>query len=293
MRISTSQQFDTFSANIAVAAQQMFEAQQRVSTGRRLNQLSDDPVGASSALTMRSLRTGLSQYSSNLHAAKGMLGYSDTAMGETTNLLNRAYQLALAGANSATDQAGRAGMASEIAGIQSRLVDLANSKGPNGQYLFGGQKNAAPPYAVNAGALTYSGDTNDVVVEVGPLDTMAATTQASTIFTDAYAQLENLKNNLASGNVGAIGGLSVADMQSSLQAVSLARGTIGGKLRTVDEFTSQNDRRSNDLTVGISDVEDADIAESVVKYQAAKTAYDAALNVASQGFGLSLLNFMK
>src|SRR4051812_38051448 len=136
MRISTGYQFDTYSNDIRATQERMFQYQQQVSTGKQLNQPSDDPLGTSRVLSMRALRTGIGQYQANLSTAKGNLGYSESALSDANGVMQRAYQLAVSGASSSMDQTGRNGMAAEITSLQKRLVDLANSRGPNGAFLF-------------------------------------------------------------------------------------------------------------------------------------------------------------
>jgi flagellar hook-associated protein 3 FlgL len=293
MRISTGYQFDSYANDIRVTQERMFRFEQQVSSGKQLNRPSDDPVGAARSLTMRSLRTGIQQYQSNLETAKGTLGYTENALTDANNLMQRAYQLAIAGASSSTDQVARNAMASEIGTIQTRLVELANSRGPTGAFLFAGQKTDTKPYSVAGSTITYSGDANSVVIESSPTDTMAVSTPGEPMFSDAFNRLETLKTNLASGNVGALTGASIPEMQGSMQSLLAARGTVGAKLRTVDDLTSQYTRRVDDLTKGISDVEDVDISQAILNYQLAQAAYQGALTVASKGFQTSLMDFIR
>jgi flagellar hook-associated protein 3 FlgL len=293
MRISTGYQFETYSSDIRVAQEKLFTFEKQVSTGKRINRPSDDPYGTSSSLTMRSLKSGIEQYQSNLETAKGNLGYTEGALDEMHKVMSRAYQLSVSGANSSTEQTARNAMAAEITSLQRRLVDLANSRGPNGAYLFAGQKNDAQPYSAAGATLTYSGDTNDVVVETGPSDTMAVNSQGEPLVSDAFNRLETLKNNLLGGNVGALTGVSITEMQTSMQAINAERGAVGAKMRTVSDLTSQYTRRVDDLTKGISDVEDVDISQAILNYRLAQAAYEGALNVASQGFQTSLMDFIR
>lgn len=293
MRISTSYQFSSYTGAMDLANEKLFTAQQQAATGLRINTLSDDPSGVSSVLTMQSLQNGLNQYKSNLNTAKGVLSFSDSALSDTSSLLNQAYSIALQGANAATDQSAMQSLASQVGQLQTRLVQLANSQGPAGQYLFAGQKNDAAPYAVNTNTLSYNGDSNQIAVQVGPGDSISSTVDASTLFTTIYSQLETLKNNLASGNTTALSSVSVADMQGSIANVNLARGDIGSRLQTINNLTNQNVQRSTDLSTNISNIRDVDAATAITQYQAALTAYQAALSVANSGLHMSLMDYLK
>ncbi len=293
MRISTTYQYDSYTHAIDLANQRVTDTQQQLLTGKRINKPSDDPYGTTAVIKMQSLQAGLAQYATNLQTAKGTLGESDSALGEAGTLLNSAYTIALSGANAATDPSAMQGLVAQVTAIQSRLVQLANTQGSGGQYIFAGQKNNVVPYTAAGGVLTFNGDTNQIQVEVGPNDQLKSTTDASNEFTTAYGQLETLKNNLLSGNLTALSSVSVADMSNSAQAVQELRGDVGTRLQSVSDLTSQNGRRTDDLTTQISNLADADASVAITKYQSALTAYQAALSVANSGLHLSLMDYLK
>lgn len=293
MRISTGYQFDSYSRDIRRTQSAFFEAQQQVTTGRRINKPSDDPLGTSLSLNMRTLRGNIEQYRENIKTAKGILGYTETALTESSTLTRRAYQLAVQAANGATGQEGREAMVSEINQLQQRVLNLANSRGPSGQYLFAGQRNDQPPFTIGMAGIVYNGDANNVVVETDPVNTMVVNTQGNPLYTNLYNQLETLKTNLMGGNVSAISGIDIANLQASQQAFDQARGAVGAKIRTIDDLTSHYDRRTDELTNGISDVEEVDYSEAILKYKQAEAAYTGALTVASQGFRQSLMDFIR
>lgn len=293
MRISTNYQFGAYQSDISATQQRLFEASEQVSSGKRINRPSDDPFGTVRSVSMRSIKASITQYQSNLNTAKGALGYAESSLSEVNTLAGRAYQLAVSGANGATDQKGRDAMAAEIGQLQSRLVDLANSKDASGSYQFAGQKIDTKPYTLIGSTLTYNGDANSQKAEVGPGDMMNISTPGEPLVTDLYNRLEALKNNLTGGTVSAISGTDIAAIQNSMDAISNLRGGIGSKLKTIDDLGAQMTRRSDDLTTSISDVEDVDITDAMVKYQQANQAYSAALTVASQGFRLSLMDFIQ
>lgn len=293
MRVSTNYIFQSSSTAIQNAQQTEVQLQQEISTGKRINQPSDDPYGLSQALTLTSLKNTLSQYNSNLSYAKQYLSESNTALTGVNSMVGQAYQLAVTAANSTTDQTARQGMVSQITQMQQQLVSLANSQGANGEYIFAGQKTQAAPFTVTNGALVYSGDTNNINVAVGPNQSMTVNTQAGTMLSNLYSQLETFKNDLSSGNVSAISDVDIANLQSSQTAVLQAQGTIGGNLQQVTTLTNANSLRTTDLTSQISNITDANIAQVATQYQSAQTVYQAAITMAGQISSLSLASYLQ
>src|SRR5690349_2087179 len=146
MRISTDYQYNSFRYNIQSADQRLATVSDQLSSGRRINQPSDDPVGIGHAISIKSLQTSIQQYTSNLNLAKGSLGITDNAVSSMSDLMNQAYQLAVEGASSTTDQTARNAMVAQVTALQSQLVNLANTQSPDGSYIFAGQLNNSVPY---------------------------------------------------------------------------------------------------------------------------------------------------
>lgn len=292
MRISTDYRFDNTIGWIDQAVQSMTDAQNQVSSGKRFQTISQDPYAATQSLRLRSVLNDITQYGNNISNVKTSLNTSESALDEMNTLMKQANTLAISAANATTDQATRNSYISQISTIQARLVTLANSQGATGQYIFAGQKNDKPPFAASNGVLTFSGDTNDVTSEVGPGTQMAANTQISDMMTKVYSQLETFKKDLSSGNTSLISSQDIANTKAASDQLIQLRGTVGAQLSTLADLSSQNSKRQLDVTTNLSDNEDVDISAAVTKLQAAQTAYQAALSVASIGFKTSLMNYI-
>ena len=263
-------------------------------SGKRYGRVSEDPIAALNAINAKSLRSRIEQLDKNLLVAKEYAGTTESALGDVNTSLQRAYALAIQGASDATTQESRDAMANEIASLQQRVVDLANTRGLNGKYMFAGQASDTKPFDAAGGVLTFNGDTLPINVEVRPGETMRANLEnADTFFTDIYAALENLRNNLIGGDIGAISDQDIDAVRNSIEQVGVARGGNGTKLNEIDRLKVENGRRIDDLTKTVSDNEDVDLADAITKMQMAETAYTAALQVASQGFRLSLMDFIR
>jgi flagellar hook-associated protein 3 FlgL len=294
VRITSNYQYDVYRSNIRDAQENYFTAQQRVMTGKRFTRVSEDSVAALTSLNARGLRSRLEQLDKNLMVAKEYTGTTESVFDEVNSLLKRAYTLAIQGASDATTQSSRDAMADEIASLQQRLIDLGNTQGLNGKYIFAGQASDSKPFTGNAGTLTFNGDVLPINVEVRPNEVMRANLEnADTFFLGIHATLETLQNDLRGGDIGVISQQDVAALRGEMDRLSTARGMNATKMQEIDRLRSEGGRRIDDLTKAISDNEDIDLAEAITKMQMAETAYTASLQVASQGFRLSLMDFIQ
>ena len=294
MRVSTGYQYDVYNANIRNAMSNYFDAQKRVMTGKRFTRVSEDPVAALTALGARSLRSRLEQLDKNLMVAKEYSGTTETVLDEINSVMKRAYTLAIQGASDATTQESRDAMADEIATLEQRLVDLGNTQGVNGKFIFSGQASDTKPFSAAGGVITFAGDTLPINVEIRPGEVMRANLEnADTFFDGLYTTLETLRTDLQGGNVQQLSEVDVANLRTALDNVGAARGLNATKLQEIERLHSEGQRRMDDLTKTISDNEDIDLTEAITEMQMAETAYTATLQVASQGFRLSLMDFLR
>lgn len=294
MRISTGYQFDTYAGNVRSAQEAYFKVQTQISTGKRFQSASEDPLSTRLTMQSRQLKSRFEQFDKNLRGAQDYLSNSEVAFSDINDLLNQANVLAIQGASSSIDTSTAQSLAGQVNDLQTKLVRLANSQGSQGQYIFGGHKNDAKPYAATGGALVYSGDANSIRAEVRTGEYMEINAAGvSTTFTDIYDKLEQLKGNLLSQDIVKISDESLADLKLMREQVTGLRATVGSRLQSVESLRNENSRRIDEFTKDISDHEEIDLADAFVRYSQAETAYTAAMQVASQGMQLSLMDFLR
>lgn len=293
-RVSTFYQYSSSQSQVQKSGNAYFAAQRKVSTGKRINALGDDPTGVSNVISMTSVKAGLAQYSANLDRANSWLASSENSFTEVTTLLNRANALTVSGATATVGQNERQAMASEMTSIRSRLIQLGNSKDGSGDYLFAGTATKTTPFTVVAGAIVYNGDLGTAKVEAAPGQTMDLSLPGTqSFFTTTFNTLTSTITALQNNDTATLSNTSLTNIQAGLQSASLSRGEIGNRVRTVTDYQGDQTRRIEELTKGVSDVTDVDLAQAITDYQSAQTAYQAALQMAGQGNKLSLMDFIR
>ncbi len=293
MRVSTNYQFETMRSKMNTAGDNYRVAQQRVSSGKRINSLSDDPRGLSDVLTMRGVKASIEQYKTNLDRASTWLKTSESSLSEVGNLLNRANSLAISGASATTSMDSRRAMAVEVQTIRDQVFSLANSKGPTGGYLFAGTATDKQPFNITTTSIVFQGNSGTMKVEANANDAVTINTDAQQLFTTIYTTLDQLKTHLEGGSTTTISDVSIKAVQDGISLLNNIRGDVGTRAKSVESFQNDHSRRIEELTSSISNLEDVDLSQAIMEYKSAETAYQASLQVMSQGFGLSLLNYIK
>jgi flagellar hook-associated protein 3 FlgL len=158
MRISTAQIFNGGIEAIQRGQKELSRTQLQLSTGRRVLSPSDDPSGAVQTLQFRSGIEKVEQYQRNGQLLEQRLRHSETILNSMGEGLQRVRVLALQGNNSSQTSETRGYMAGEIRDIRDALLDLANSRDANGEYIFAGIKSQTEPFAKDAnGNVSYEG----------------------------------------------------------------------------------------------------------------------------------------
>ena len=140
------------------AKQQLATALQQVSTGRRVNQLSDDP--AASAAMVRSLQDSstVDRYTSTGNTVLSTLQTADSALSAVVTSLTSVISLGTQGANGTMTSTDRAGIALQVQNLLSSVVSQANTSF-QGSYIFAGTASTKPPFVQASSSYTSSAAT--------------------------------------------------------------------------------------------------------------------------------------
>ncbi|MFD1766777.1 sigma 54-interacting transcriptional regulator [Sphingorhabdus buctiana] len=101
-------------ARQAKLAQDVAQTQIQLSTGKRLQRASDDPVASARVATLRTAQANNVAWDANIRLGQSLTAQADTVLASTSDLLVRAKELSLSAANGTLSAADRATVASEL-----------------------------------------------------------------------------------------------------------------------------------------------------------------------------------
>jgi flagellar hook-associated protein 3 FlgL len=134
----------------------LLQTQNQLTTGRKLNAPSEDPGEATIAQQLRKTLERREAYNTNLARARNGLSEVDSTLGQVSDLILQAEQLASANVGDNVTQDERDGAAQLVKSIYQQLVTLGNHSF-EGSYLFGGDKLDQPPFEEFAGGIKFNG----------------------------------------------------------------------------------------------------------------------------------------
>src|SRR5262245_25653683 len=125
-RVSNTLRTSVTQASISNAQRQLLDVQNQLSTGKKLIAPSDGPGDAAIAQQIRKLLEQRKAYADNLTRAGSHLGDVDTTLGQLSDLLQQAQDLASANVGSDVTSEARQSAASVVDALFRQLMDIGN-----------------------------------------------------------------------------------------------------------------------------------------------------------------------
>ena len=281
---------------INTAAGQLAKAREQVSTGRRINATSDDPLAMRQAVNEHATIGAVDAYSRSRDSAAARLAVADNVLSTITDKLTAAVVAGTSAQGSTTTAASRAAIALQVRSLRESLVADLNTTF-NGNYVFSGTAADSQAYALVAGAWTYQGnaDTTDVEVESGRLVSVSFDGQAIAQGSDTknvLTALDDLATAIEAGDSSAMGA-EIDAIERAFERTQRAIGSLGADSEGLDEARARLSTLRVAAETRRSLLEDANMAEAVTRLSQADTAYQAALAAVSTAERRSLLDYLR
>lgn len=297
-RVTNTSYKNSLTSQIAASQQRVLSAQERITSGKRINRPSDDPAGAAAVIRLRNSQSTVEQFNRNAGAAKDRLLAGDNALGDYEQALDRTRTLLTQGASDFTSDDQRKSIATEIESLRTRILNTANSRNDE-YYVFGGTRQNAPPFDANGIPATSATSLSQIQVEPNAPPVAVGVT-GETVFSDAngtiFAALSTAITALrGTGDPAADSATlraSLDRLQVFTKQAGIAHAQIGVGLNQVEAASARLGRDSLSFETRAGQLESADIAESALELSGAQRALEAALQTGAQVGRRSLIDFL-
>ncbi|MFQ5431465.1 MAG: flagellar hook-associated protein FlgL, partial [Nitrospinota bacterium] len=233
-RVTNRMMYENTLINVMRQNEGMLKWQEQISSGKRVNRPSDDPVSMGEILKFQTRLDRNDRYESLGVQAEAFLNTSDSLIGDATQLAVRANELALSMANGTASAQTRQTTAVEISTMIQRAIQVGNSS-IGSDYIFGGRQTNLVPITTNG---LYSGDHTQLTAEVNQNVIVNMSVLASEFLTaDMNPQL-NSATPIAQLNGGtgvAAGTFTVTDRAGGTGSVTVNAGdTVGTVIAAIN-----------------------------------------------------------
>jgi flagellar hook-associated protein 3 FlgL len=305
MRVTNKGLNESIIMRLNSVSSELYRANEVVASGKRINRLSDDPVGLVSVLNLRSSLTNLDQLERNLAAGRSWLEAGESALSQVESILSEAKALCVQMGSANVGPAERSNATAVVEGYLQQIMALANAQ-VGGRYIFGGTRTDIAPFEMDNGVeVIYQGNETPFSVKIGRTMDLAVGRTGAQVFGEddfdwsdpdtghdnVFKTLVDLKTHLAADDGDSVRE-TLTKLDAHLHHLRAVISDTGAKSLRLDT----KEKIMDDLKLGYTErksrIEDCDLAEAIMNLKSKEVAYQAALASSSRVMQLSLVNYL-
>ncbi|HTX08420.1 MAG TPA: flagellar hook-associated protein FlgL [Solirubrobacteraceae bacterium] len=302
-RITNQMAAQTTLAGIETALDRLDTTQQELSTGKSINEPSDNPSGTALALQLNNDLANLTSYNNNVTDGTGWTTAQTSALSDMTNAVERVQELVTSAANGGQSQSDLNDDAEEVNQLIDQIKQDANTQ-YDGQYVFSGSATTTQPYASGTND-TYAGNSGSVTREIGPNTSLTISANLAGVLGNGQTvsgqpagdgqllnTLRNVVDDMQSGNTSSLSGTDLTDLGNNLNSLLGLSANVGATTDRLQMASSRIESLQNSATDTLSNTQDADMAQTEINFSTEQAALTAALQSGASIVQESLMNFL-
>ena len=304
MRVTNNTMIHSIVRYLTRQNEALFDRQNIIASGKKINKPSDDPLGMGRVLDYRQTIASIEQYQANIQRGKTRLDVVEVNLDLVDDLLEVVRAIAQDETGGTTASRQRA--AESLKDLYDQILDQANSKF-NDNYLFSGYQTKTAPFSrddtqattFDQFTITYNGDAGDMQFIVADNTTITMQADGQPIFHDAasgginiFDVMRDLIVGLENDDTAAISIQSglLEQGETQIQDIRSANAPILYQLQTTENHWEHYKPKIEDL---LGTEENADITRAVVELQSLELAYQSTLATAARILQPGLISFLQ
>ncbi len=293
-RITTLMTSNQILSEINSSQAALANTEEELSTGKTINQPSDNPYGAALAVQLNGQLSQLNDYTNNITDGQAWTSTATTALNSIQQQVQRAQELVTEAGNGTMSASDLSDIGGEINQIISSIQATANTQ-YNGQYVFSGISTTTPPYDASG---NYQGSTSMVTRQIGPNANVNVSVNISDALgtsstTGLLSTLSNIANQLTSGTgTSALNTTDLSDLQTGLNSLSTLQTQLGSSTDQMTMAASTIGDMQTSVSSDLSNDVEANMASTMTTYSNEEAAFTAALKAGASIVQSSLMDFL-
>jgi len=264
-----------------------------ISTGKDVVNPSDSPNRYHRSARMKETLIQHEQHSKTIQNSLAWLQTSEEALVTLNDLALEARDIAFKGADATTDDSVLASLAERIGGILDETIDVFNSNYLGKAVFAGSDTNLSTPFELTNGQVGYTGNGDGLQRSVGSsMKVMINVSGEELLNTGLTTVLLDLQAALQSQDRTAISA-TIDGLKSASEGVLSLSASVGSRQSILNSTLRRIESIDLNLASFISDEEDTDLAEAIVKLESEQNAYSAALRTTADITQLNIMQYFR
>ena len=269
--------------------------QEQLTSGRMLTAPSDSPTGTNRAMQTRAEQDANAQYARNISDGQSWLNQTDSTLQQMLNVARRVRDLTVQGLNSgAMSDTARKALAAETSTLRESLLGMANTT-VAGRPMFGGITAGPKAYDTTGAYVGQAGPGTEMLRRVSSTDSVRVDISGPEAFegagTDLFALVARITDNLTTDPAGLEQDL--ADLDVVMNNMKSAVADVGARSARIDREAEITMGQSIALEEGLSQVEDIDLPNMMMRLKMQQTGYEAALSATAKSISPTLMDYLR
>jgi flagellar hook-associated protein 3 FlgL len=283
--------------NLSKSYTSMNKYMDQLTTGKKINRPSDDPVIAMKGMRYRTEVSNVEQFQRNITEMHTWMDTSDDTLGETTEILKRLRDLTVQASNGTYEENQREAIAKEVDQLKQQLVEVANTK-VNNKYIFNGTQTTEKPVTLDGSGDPEvgftEGDFNPVLLEVTAGTRLQANVDPTNVFSqELFKDVEDISAALKSDEPYEGFDKFISTVDKHIDNTVSERADLGARMNRVELIESRLEGQRITARDMMSQNEDADIEEVIMNLTSQEAIHRAALSAGSRVIQPTLLDFLR
>ena len=274
--------------------------QQQLTSGKLISAPSDSPSGTNRAMQVRQDQSAAHQHSRNITDGQGWMNETESKLQSVIEHVHKVRALTIQGMNTGSmSTSSREAIGVEVEELRESMLSLANAT-VNGRPVFGGPTVGSTAYDVQTGAYTGVGGSDGVPVQaitrrVSNSEEIRIDITGPEAFGAGDDDLFAIVGRIAENVVGDPATLSVDlnALDGALDRLLGATAGVGARAARMDAAAQLNSDLQLTLASQLVDIEDIDLAKTIMELSQTEVGYKAALQATARVIQPTLLDFLR
>ena len=269
--INTNVMALTAHRNLGAVGNRQQKANQKLSSGKKINSAADDAAGLAISDKMKAQIRGLDMASKNAEDATSLIQTAEGSMSEVTNMLQRMRELVLQASNGTNTSEDRLKIKTELEQLATEIDSIGDRTEFNKQKLMTGVFSNGIQFQIGANKGQYiTLSFGEASVKMSGLGLSELVVSFGSIFSTG-------------GDGGAASGATlVSNIDTALGKIATKRATLGAAQNRL-EYSINNLKNSREnLSAANARIEDTDMAKEMMELTQANVLQQAATSMLAQ-----------
>jgi len=291
MKVATLTVYKHIQERAEYTSNALNEAIDKVTTGRKITSLSDDPFRLALMLDSRAELADIEQYERNLEMGEAWLNSTEESLRKVQDRLADLQVTALAMLNDTYNKQDRELAAIGVEEVLNDIIQVTNSD-VNERYIYGGTRTNVEPFVLmdNAGNIVdvseatrvaYRGDNQPFKIQTQNNDTLTVGNDGSEIFGDMFNTVLKLRDALKNNDLDAVRE-QLNPIKAHQEHISAENSVVGFRITRLEFRQSVLEGTNITTKQKLANLEEVDMTQAISDLSIKELMYQASLSASAK-----------